>query len=154
MRQALYFCLLEALHKLTGVKLKLSSAYHPKTDSSSECSNKTVMQALCYHIKWNQQGWARALPCVRFNLMNMVNVSTGFSPFQLQMGQSPQIILPITQGVIHDAAIKGHNVLSALQLIHHLQLNVPQFPLVMVSVCMLKWSAGYTCLYAYHSRAP
>jgi len=29
----------------------------------------------------------------------------------------------------------------------------PQFPLVMVSVCMPKWSAGYTCLYAYHSRA-
>jgi len=26
----------QALHKLTGVKLKLSSAYHPETDGSSE----------------------------------------------------------------------------------------------------------------------
>jgi hypothetical protein len=28
--------------------------------------------------------------------MNTINVSTGFSPFQLLMGQSPRIIPPIT----------------------------------------------------------
>jgi hypothetical protein len=36
----------KALHKLTGVKLNMSSAYHPETDGSSERSNKTVTQAL------------------------------------------------------------------------------------------------------------
>jgi hypothetical protein len=35
-----------ALHKLTGVKLKLSTAYHPETNGASECTNKTVNQAL------------------------------------------------------------------------------------------------------------
>jgi Integrase zinc binding domain len=30
----------KALHKLTGVKLKLSTAFHPETDGSSERSNK------------------------------------------------------------------------------------------------------------------
>ena len=29
------------LHKLTGVKIKMSTAYHPKTDGASERSNKT-----------------------------------------------------------------------------------------------------------------
>jgi RNase H-like domain found in reverse transcriptase/Reverse transcriptase (RNA-dependent DNA polymerase)/Integrase zinc binding domain len=48
----------KALHKLTSVKLKLSSAYHPETNSSSERSNKTVVQALRYHVEQNQQGWA------------------------------------------------------------------------------------------------
>jgi len=36
----------KALHKLTGVKLKLSTAYHPETDGASERTNKTVNQAL------------------------------------------------------------------------------------------------------------
>jgi hypothetical protein len=34
------------LHKLTGVKLKLSSSYHPKTDGASERLNKTINQCI------------------------------------------------------------------------------------------------------------
>ena len=36
----------KALHCLTGVKLKMSTAYHPQSDGSSEQSNKTVNQCL------------------------------------------------------------------------------------------------------------
>jgi len=53
-----------ALHHLTGVKLKTSTAYHPQTDGSSECSNKTVNQCLRYHVQWNQKGWAAVLPLI------------------------------------------------------------------------------------------
>jgi hypothetical protein len=73
----------KALHNLMGVKLNMSSAYHPETDGSSERSNKTVAQALRYHVDRHQKGWVKALPLVRFNIMNTVNSSTGFSPFQL-----------------------------------------------------------------------
>src|ERR1700692_4297243 len=45
------------LHKLTGIKLKLSSAYHPETDGSSKCSNKTKNQCICYHVCQNQKRW-------------------------------------------------------------------------------------------------
>jgi len=51
----------KALTVLMGVKLKMSSAYHPQTDSSSERSNKMVIQSLRYHVERNQKGWARAL---------------------------------------------------------------------------------------------
>jgi hypothetical protein len=40
----------KALTRLTGVKLKMSTAYHPETDGTSERSNKTVNQALRYHV--------------------------------------------------------------------------------------------------------
>jgi len=43
------------LTKLTGVKLKMSSAYHPETDGASERSNKTVNQLLRFHVKRNQK---------------------------------------------------------------------------------------------------
>lgn len=89
-----------ALHKLTGVKLKMSSAYHPQTDGASERTNKTVNQPLRYHVARNQKGWARALPRVRFDLMNIVNKSTSFSPFQLRLGQSPRLIPPLITPIV------------------------------------------------------
>jgi hypothetical protein len=36
----------KSLHKLTGIKLKLSTSYHPETDGASERTNKTVNQCL------------------------------------------------------------------------------------------------------------
>ena len=60
----------KALTKLTGMKLKISFAYHPEMDGSSECPNKSIMQCLQYHVEHNQTGWARALPLVHFNIMN------------------------------------------------------------------------------------
>ena len=39
-----------ALTKLTGVKLKMSTAYRPETDGSSERSNKMINQMLHYHV--------------------------------------------------------------------------------------------------------
>jgi hypothetical protein len=47
----------KALHSLTGVKLKMSTAYHPQKDESSEQSNKTINQLICYHVHCNQKGW-------------------------------------------------------------------------------------------------
>ena len=85
----------KSLHKLTGIKLKLSTAYHPETDGASEHTNKMVNQALQYHIEWNQLGWAHALPRIWFDLMNTVNKSVGFTPFQLHMGCSPHVIPPL-----------------------------------------------------------
>jgi len=62
-----------ALHKLTGTKIKMSTVYHPQMDGASECTNKTVNQMLRFHVERNQLGWVRALPLVRFNIMNTIN---------------------------------------------------------------------------------
>ena len=48
-------------HKLTGIKLKMSTSYHPETDGSSERTNKTVNQAIRYHVDNNQKGWLAKL---------------------------------------------------------------------------------------------
>ena len=76
----------KALTKLTGVKLKMSSAYHPETNSSSECTNKTVNQAIRFHVDQNQKGWVHALPHIHFCIMNTVNTLTGYLGFQLCLG--------------------------------------------------------------------
>jgi hypothetical protein len=110
-----------ALHKLTGVKLKMSTAFHPETDGASERTNKTVNQAVRYHVARNQRGWVRALPRVRFDMMNTVNVSTGFSGFQLRMGRSPRVIPPLV--ATPDAKWPSEDKLAA-ELIARLDLDV------------------------------
>lgn len=85
----------KALTKIADVSMKMTTSFHPEGDSISERSNKTVNQSICYHIRRNQKGWVRALPKIHFDIMNSVNVLTGFSGFQLQMGRSPCVMPPI-----------------------------------------------------------
>ena len=88
-----------ALLKLTGIKLKMSSAYHPQSDGASERTNKTVIQCIRFAVERDQRGWVKALPKVRFDIMNTVNASTGFTPFQLRFGKSARILPPIVPPV-------------------------------------------------------
>lgn len=83
------------LMKITRIKHKLSTTYHPQTDGTSKRSNKTVIQCLCFHIKRNQCGLARVLSKVRFHIMNTINASTGLTPFMLKMGWSPWCFPPL-----------------------------------------------------------
>jgi hypothetical protein len=109
-----------ALHKLTGVNLKMSTAFHPETDGASERTNKTVNQCICYHVARNQRGWNRALLRVRFHLMNTVNKSTGYSPFQLKTGCSPRVLPPLLPTHKRDSAEER----SAADIIAQLELDV------------------------------
>lgn len=80
---------------LTGIRCRMSSAFHPESDGLSERTNKTVIQALRFHVERNQKGWVRALPRIRFQVMCTTNKSTGFSGFQLRMGMIPRSIPPL-----------------------------------------------------------
>jgi hypothetical protein len=113
----------KALNRLTGVKLKMSTSYHPETDGASERTNKTVNQILRYHVDRNQTGWVRSLPRVRFTIMNTVNKSTGYSPFQLRMGRSPRIIPPLITDTAKDES-KTPEGFVAVELFRQLELDV------------------------------
>jgi len=108
----------KALTKLTGVKLKMSTSYHPETDGSSERSNKTINQMLRYHVRRNQKGWVRALPQICFQIMNTVNTSTNFTGFQLHLGRSPRVIPPLVPSKLptnlQDAAITATETIDRL----------------------------------------
>jgi len=90
----------KALHTLTGVHLKMSTAYHPQTNGASEHTNKMLNQCIHFHVEHNQKGWVQALPIIHFNIMNSVNGLTGFSGFQIQMGWSPHVIPPLVPGTL------------------------------------------------------
>jgi hypothetical protein len=112
------------LHKLTGVKLKLSSAYHPETDGSSERLNKTINTCIRYHVRRNQKGWVRALPQIRFDIMNSINASTGFLNFQIRLGRSLCLIPPIIPCTLSPITTQTDETQRARKLITELETNV------------------------------
>lgn len=115
----------QALHRLTGIKLKMSSSYYSEIDGALERSNKTVVQLLRYHVARNQKGWARALPQVRFDIMNTVNTSTGFTPFQLHPGRSPRLITPLFDADILETERQlGDTAQLAAEMLKHLETDV------------------------------
>lgn len=75
--------------------MKMTTSFHPEGDGISERSNKTVNQLIHYHVGRNQKCWVRALRCIRFDIMNSLNASSGLSGFQLRMGRSPRVMPPI-----------------------------------------------------------
>ena len=77
---------------LIRIKAKMLMAYHLQTNGVSKRTNKTVEQCLQFHVKRNQKGWKRVLPRIHFQMMNTVNKSTKFTPFQLRFGKSPRIL--------------------------------------------------------------
>jgi len=83
--------------RLSGIKHKISMAYHPQTDGSSEHTNKTIIQCIHFHVDRQQKGWSKILQKIRFDIMNSVNPSTGYAPFMLKSGHHPWLIPPLIQ---------------------------------------------------------
>ena len=98
----------------------LFRSYHPQTDSASERTNKTINQSIRFHVEWNQKGWVRALPRIRFCMMNTINALTGYSGFQLRLGRSPRLILPIVPtslpAKLRSAASAAESIISRIAM--------------------------------------
>jgi len=83
----------DKLHKLLGTKLRMSSAYHPQTDGSTERANRTVTQMLRQCINSKQNDWVAKLPAIEFAINSARSESTGFAPFFLNSGRMPRAMI-------------------------------------------------------------
>jgi hypothetical protein len=81
------------LHELVGTKLKMSSAYHPQTDGSTERANKTVTQMLRQCIDPKQKSWVSKLSAIEFAINSARSASTGYAPFFLNTGRMPRSMI-------------------------------------------------------------
>jgi hypothetical protein len=81
------------LHKLLGIKLHMSSAYHPESDGATERANRTITQMIRQSIDDKQTNWATKLPAVEFAINIARSEVTGYAPFFLNYGRMPQSLL-------------------------------------------------------------
>ncbi|KAG9217547.1 hypothetical protein CCMSSC00406_0008474 [Pleurotus cornucopiae] len=111
-----------ALHELTGVKLRLSSSFHPETDGSSERTNKTVIQCLRFYVDRHQKGWV-------FHLLCYVSVSPCVMP---PMVESPPSDVPIAAvdivSRLTDLTAEAKDNLLAAKISQTIQVNAHRRP--------------------------
>jgi hypothetical protein len=80
----------DELCKILGVKLKLSTAYHPQTDGQTEIANQHIAQRLRPFVNHYQDNWSELLPLIDFAAATLTHESTGLSPFQVELGFEPR----------------------------------------------------------------
>ena len=70
-----------------GVKLLVSTAWHPQTDGALEKTNQTVEIALRYHVTENPDTpWPECIVPLQATLNNSINSTTGKTPTELMYG--------------------------------------------------------------------
>ena len=77
------------LMKRLGVKLNLSTAYHPQTDGQSERTIGTLEDMIRPYVCYLQTDWDQYLDQLEFAYNNSEHTSTGQTPFLVTYGQHP-----------------------------------------------------------------
>ena len=83
------------LWKRLGTNLNFNFAYNPQTNAQIEVVNKLIGNLLKCLTKQYADKWDLVLPQAEFAFNDLVNRSTGRSPFQIVYGQSPRGVLEL-----------------------------------------------------------
>ena len=86
------------VHRMLGVKLLMSTAFHPQTDGASERAIRTTAQVLRAMVQPDQHDWAEKIPMVEYALNSSISSSTGFAPFELNYGHMPEMMSHVDTG--------------------------------------------------------
>ena len=84
---------------LLRIERRISTAFHPQTDGSTERANAEVETLLRRWVNTAQDDWADWLPVVQLALNGRDSASIGVSPFMLSHGYPLRTIDPLTDVV-------------------------------------------------------
>jgi len=63
---------------MLGIKTKLSTAFHPQTDSQTERINQELEQYLRFFVDCRQKNWLEWLVSAEFTVNNKTHLATNF----------------------------------------------------------------------------
>jgi hypothetical protein len=86
------------LFRLAGVKLHMSSAFHPQSDGQSEAANKVITMLLRCLSGDRPREWLRWLPWTEFCYNSGFQSSLKTSPFRVVYGRDPPSVRSYTLG--------------------------------------------------------
>ncbi len=102
---------------MLGVKLLMSTAFHPQTDGASERSIRNVNQILRNFVSPDQSDWADKIIMVEFAINSSTSESSGYSPFELNYGYMPLMLenanTTVLKGVREFAEMARNNLIAA-----------------------------------------
>lgn len=108
-----------ALWKLSGTQLKMSTSYHPQSDGQTENVNRVVGDILRAYVSEDTKDWDRHLTAVEIAINSSRHASTGYTPYFLNHGQ--EIRLPFT--IAMKEAVETSHVPAAAEMISAMAAN-------------------------------
>ena len=93
------------LFRLAGVKLQLSSAFHPQTDGQSEVTNRIIVMYLRCLAGDRPRSCLKWLPWAEYCFNTSYQSSLKATPFQVVYGREPPTLLAYQPGSARVAAV-------------------------------------------------
>jgi hypothetical protein len=86
--------------KQSGIRPRMSTAFHPQTDGQTERLNQTIEAYLRAFVSYEQDDWVSLLPMAEFAYNNSTTNATDMSPFYANYGfhptaTNPSAVLPL-----------------------------------------------------------
>ena len=78
-----------------GTKLAMSTAFHAESDGQTERVNRILEEIIRNYVNYNQDNWDEHLVELEMAINNSIQVSTGFTPFFLNVGQHPRLPIDV-----------------------------------------------------------
>ena len=72
---------------MLGIKIKLSTAFHPQTNGQTEQMNQKLEQYLRFFVEYRQRNWPEWLVTAKFAVNNKTHMTTKVLPFMANYGR-------------------------------------------------------------------
>jgi hypothetical protein len=105
------------LFGLVGIKLRVSTTFHPQTDGQSEVVNKVIAMYLRCVTGDRPRSWVDWLSWAEYCYNTSFHTALHATPFAVVYGRQPHLILPYTVGSakteVADALLRSRNEMLA-----------------------------------------
>jgi hypothetical protein len=107
------------LHQLLGVKLKMTTAFHPEGDGQAERMVQNVVQVIRAAVRPDQHDWILKVLLTEFAINSSISASTGFALFELIYRTMPRMMVEIPPTELPGVSTFAQQVLDNLQGAHN-----------------------------------
>jgi hypothetical protein len=90
---------------MTGVQLRMSTAFHPQTDGQSEAVNRTITMYLRCITGDRPRAWLEWLPRAEYCYNTSFHSALRATPFQVMYGRPPPPMVPYEPATARTATV-------------------------------------------------
>jgi len=108
------------LHRIMGMKLLMSTSFHPQMDGAMERANRSIGQMFWALIKPDQKNWVEKSPLIEFAINSSIGNTMGLALFEINYGYMPTVMreMRTTERTPPGVRTFTQNALKNMTLVH------------------------------------